>query len=341
MIRVLFSGVDTLEASFRGTLSLDLQDTLEAAKVKAQGNDLPEPLSVGRMEFMVAGKGLARWRYLLQHEDIHLRLSASSRVPTVSARLLACGLVAYGHEPLYELASDLAKELGARPDGLSRIDLAVDFQGFEPTVADMTNAVCAAPFRPIYPNLEHPETFQFGRGDLVVRVYNKSREIQNSGKGWFRAVWRQSEDYDESADVWRFEAQLRRPILRELGCVDADVAFQHLDRLLGYALLWCELRAPSGENRSRWARDPRWQALSEAAFAGMPLPRVRAERYAASFRRTVPQALGLLVSGAAHLGVYDFERALDLWKREARSYIDKSGKEFPERVQERRRRLVG
>ena len=182
MIRVVWSGVDTLEASFRGKLAENTVVALEAAKTRAQEQDLPEPFRVGNVELLVSGGGLKPWRYLLKHEDLHLRLSSVREIPTVSARLLASGLVAYGHEPLYRMAADLAQELGARPDGLSRLDLAADFQGFEPTVAEMESIVCPASFRPIYPSLQHPETFQFGKGDIVVRLYNKSRELAHSTK---------------------------------------------------------------------------------------------------------------------------------------------------------------
>ncbi|MHB8868726.1 MAG: hypothetical protein ACYC6T_05865 [Thermoleophilia bacterium] len=339
MIRVVFTGVDTLEASFRGDLSAELVDTLEAAKRRAQEEELGQPLTVGHVEFLVGPAGLKPWSYLLAAEDLHLRLSLAASIPTISARLLSLGLVACGHENLYGLAADLAEELGARPDGLSRLDLAVDFQGFVPTVAEMGHVVCNASFRPIYPNLENPETFQFGRGDIVVRVYNKTRELAQSGKSWFRTVWRQSEGYEESEDVWRFEVQLRRPALRALGSLAAPDAFARLDGLLGYALRWCSLRTPDGANRSRWPVHAAWEELGQAAFAGEPCPRVRPESYVASFRRTVPQALGLLVSGAAHLRVWDFDLALGLWKREMTDYIRRSDKDFATRVRERRRRL--
>jgi hypothetical protein len=44
-----------------------------------------------------------------------------------------------------------------------------------------------------------------------------------------------------------------------------------------------------------------------------------------SFRTLVPQALGLLVSGAAHLGVSDLDEAHQLQKEEMATYLRTTG----------------
>ena len=87
--------------------------------------------------------------------------------------------------------------------------------------------------------------------------------------------------------------------------------------------------------------DPRRRELAKASFAGTPPPRIKAEQRAASFRRTIPQAVGLLVSGAAHLDVSHLDEALRLWKREMVAYIEASDRPFATRVAERRRRITG
>jgi hypothetical protein len=338
MLTVLWSGVDTLEASFRGTLEPELVETLSEAKSKAQANDCPEPFMVGGVEFGVSPTGVKPWPYLLLHEDMHLRLSAAATIPTVSARLSALGLVAYGQDPLYRLAANLAGQLGAQPIGLSRLDLAVDFQGHVPTVEEMSQVVCHSPFRPVYPSLEHAQTFQFGRGDFVVRLYNKTEELKKSGKGWLKTVWAKHPDFDPAQDVWRFEAQFRRQKLRDLDCGTAEEALAKLDRLLMVALVWCSPREEQESNLSRCPVQQWWDELGKAACAGTALPVVKVERRVCSFRRLVPQALGLLVSGAAHAMVTDFDEACDLQKREIRAYIVRTGTSFEQRVEERRRK---
>ena len=37
--------------------------------------------------------------------------------------------------------------------------------------------VCKSNFRPVYPNTVSPQTFQFGKGEVVVRLYDKTAQI--------------------------------------------------------------------------------------------------------------------------------------------------------------------
>jgi hypothetical protein len=338
-MRVLWSGIDTLEAFFRGNLREGLAEKLQQAKEQAQAEEMSVPFQIGDQLLFVAPTGVKPWAWLLTSEDLHLRLSASRKVPTASTRLTARGLVTQGHEALYDLAASLAGQFGARTEGgLSRLDLAVDFQGFEPTLAEMEAVVCSASFRPVYPNLKKPETFQFGKGDIVVRIYNKTKELAKSGKTWLEAVWYEHPDYDPTEAVWRFEVQYRRKMLKQLCCTQVADAFAHLSGLLGYALYWCELRVPEGENRTRWAVDPRWDELRAATFAGKPLPRVKEEARAVSFAQVAPQVVGLLVSGAAGAGIWELEEAFTVCEREANRYLVRKGKTFTDLVAERRRR---
>lgn len=339
MLTVLWSGVDTLEASFRGALEEPTVARLQELKKQAQEENLGQPLTVGPLELLVHPAGVKPWSYLLSTEDLHLRLSAAKTIPTVSAKLLALGLMAYGHEELYRLAAHLASELGATPAGLSRLDVAVDFQGHTPTYEEMRQVVCGSGFRPIYPNTETPETFQFGRDQIVVRLYDKTKELAKSGKTWLPVVWGQHPAYNPEQAVWRFEAQYRRQVLREFLCGTAEQAFAHLDRLLGVALVWCSPRQPVEENLSRCPILPWWEELKAASFAGEPLPRIKEENRVGSFRSLVPQVLGLIVSGAAHLRVSDLDQALELQKEEMERYLRETGTTFADRVEERTRRI--
>jgi len=255
-VSVLWCGIDTLEASYRAVLDPGLVDTLEELKAAAQRDEAPQPLEIGGYQASVQARGLKRWRFLVTGEDLHLRLSPTGTAPNISVRLLSLGLLALGHERLFALAEELACSCGhVSRLGLSRLDVACDFQGFVPTFADAQRIVCRASYRPIYPNTENPETFYFGCGAIVVRLYNKTREIAQSGKGYWRTVWERHPGFDAERDVWRFELQLRREALDELGCRDPEAAFANLERLLGFGLDWANLRVPQGKSTDRWEED--------------------------------------------------------------------------------------
>lgn len=341
-ITVLWSGIDTLEASYRAVLDPDLVTVLDALKVTAQTEEQPQPYEIGGYSMGVHAQGLKPWRFLLTGEDLHLRLSPSGSAPNISLRLLSLGLLAYGHESLFELGEHLVHSCSTASGlGLSRLDLACDFQGFVPTFADSQRIVCAASFRPIYPNTEHPETFQFGQGDIVVRIYNKSREIEIKGKGYWREVWAQHPDFDPETEVWRFELQLRRGALAEYGCRDPRAAFANLDRLLGSGLDWANLRIPKGMSTDRWDEDPAWTQLREATFAGAAIPRVKAASYVGGTAKLVPMAAGILVSVAARLGIRDRTLASEVLDAEIQQYFEERGINFEREVAARQVKIDG
>jgi hypothetical protein len=332
--------VDTLEASFVGELDEQVVEALEEKKGQAQADDLPVAWRAGRWLFYVQSHGAKPWRFQAKHEDMWLNLCTHSRAGQMFAKLSALGLAAHGHRALYAEVAEIAEGFGLTPGGIARIDIAIDFQGWAPTVAEMGNVVCRARNRPIHPNLEDPETFYFRTKPLVVRIYNKTKELKEHHKEWMREVWKDLAGYDPSEDVWRFEVQVRRPVLKQLGSTDAEAVFTNLGPILGFALDWCNLRVPTGENKSRWPEDPKWTELRHAACTGEPAKRAKVVHYLSGYSRTVLMVLGYLVSGAAWLDIYDFDTAWRLLERTVRGKMAEGEKDFETLVRERKRKYA-
>ncbi len=109
-----------------------------------------------------------------------------------------------------------------------------------------------------------PETFSFGRGDIMLRIYDKVKEIkQQSQKVWFYDLWQQKDD------VWRIEIEARREFLKTHGIYTPENLFAHQGTVAHWILAnHTSLRRPTGDsNRSRWPRHPLWQAAEKAALA--------------------------------------------------------------------------
>lgn len=339
---VLRAGVDTAEVSFKGPGDPNLLEHIDELKRKAQETECPQPIGVGDWPLVVSPTGVKPWPYLLATDHLHLRLGRSEYTPTVSAKLLSLGLLAYGHEPLMRLATEYAEVMGAPLCmGLSRLDLAIDFQGCSFTQQDFDSIVCRAPFRPIYPSNANPQSAQFGKGKMLNRLYNKTQEIKSKGGTHWLKVWEQCNGYDPAQDVWRFETQVKSKVLNELGVRDPDVAFGNLPRILGYALSWSELRIPSGHSSEQREIDPRWLALAACKFVGEPLERIKESAQLAAYDRLLPQIAGTIRSAAAATETYTLDRmlaklAIDL----KRYYADKGA--FADLVESRRQqRLIG
>jgi hypothetical protein len=342
MITVVWSGIDTLETSYRGSLAAPLAAALDELKARAQEVENPQPLTLGSTDFAVQERGMRPWAYLLKGDEMHLRLGAKQKYPAASFRLLAMGLAAHGHEALFDTAHRLAMGCGDLGEpGLSRLDRTVDFQGWTPTTPEMDNVVCAATFRPIYPSWKKPETFQFGKGQIVVRLYNKTRELAASDKQWLRELWKLAPGYNPELDVWRFEVQYRRKALCELGMDMPAHAFANLDRLLGFGLDWCNLRIPRGKSSDRWLEDERWTALRDAAHAEGSLSRVRVEARVGTVEQLVPMITGASLSAAARLGVYELPLLWQILEPLVRQYAERDGSSFRELAKDRASKLLG
>jgi hypothetical protein len=175
---------------------------------------------------------------------------------------------------------------------LSRADLHLDWQeGWEPSPADAQNFVKPARVKwQVYSDGSTFTGIAFGRGDLMARVYRKSREAsEKHNEAYFALLSERAPDrFAVQEDVWRLEFQLRRAgakrfrLYREpdagddAEAIEAELSaddlphigtlprlFAHLEPLwkhLTYHTL--RLVEPNGHaNRSRWPMHPTWEQL--------------------------------------------------------------------------------
>jgi hypothetical protein len=148
-----------------------------------------------------------------------------------------------------------------RPDGVSRVDTAFDFKLDKPdfqTEHFVSQAAKDSTWR------EHgtPQSFQFGKGDVVCRVYDKIAEIaQQSEKDWMFPIWGTQEG------VHRCEFQVRTERLKQAGISTVDQLRAYLPSLIReLAKHHTSLRVPNGDsNKSRWPCHPMWQGMIAAA----------------------------------------------------------------------------
>ena len=51
---------------------------------------------------------------------------------------------------------------------------------------------------------------------MSCRLYNKTLEIEKSGKEYFFPLWKEG-GWDDESTVWRLEYQFKREVLNEIG----------------------------------------------------------------------------------------------------------------------------
>jgi hypothetical protein len=313
---VLRVGLDTLEVTFDGEVLESHLSELERLKLIAQDAETPQPYVLGDVEFMVRAKGLGAYG-----------LSTRPRKELWDEVLVTLGLLGNLEE-----------------HGVSRADVYVDSQGWTPTLQEMSkNVACRARKNPIYPNLEHPETFYFGMGgQRVVRVYNKTTEVAHSGKAWLFTLYGEVLGFDRNVDVWRIEFQIRRDALRELSLRSSSEAFAGIAALLDWGMReFAQLRVPTGDDKiARWPEDPRWTQLRTARVVETPLVRARHIASLMPLGDVMKRFLGALAVAGAHLGETEYMNVLQRLSYMAEAHMMTEKIEFADMVETRRRRLV-
>jgi hypothetical protein len=339
---ILRAGVDTVEVSLMGELCEGRTEELDRLKAFAQ--DKNEAQRLGDTPLFVQPKAYGFWRWRLTTPLFELRLSPcqDKGKPSASVRLSALGLASHDPLELYRTATEQLASLGEYFEcGVSRLDVYADLQGWTPTVAELRGMKCPATFRPIYPNVEHPETFQYGKGDVVVRLYNKDAEILHSHKPWVRETWRESGRWDPEQPVWRIEVQARTKLLGELRQRSASVALARPGAVFDYVLRkWCQLRVPNGDQKvTRWLEHPVWAELRGLVFDGETAARVLAKSRLLPLEGAAKRVVGLVATAGAYYGEVEYIKALQRLSDRAEVYMLSEHVEFGELVAEKYKRL--
>jgi hypothetical protein len=166
----------------------------------------------------------------------------------------------HGARALHEEFLTWAESVGLltiRPESLSRVDFTFDYWL---SAVDFTadHVVSQSSKDSQYREDGRLQTLNFGKSDVVLRIYDKIAEIdQQSDKVWFFELWGVKEN------VWRIEWQVRKDVLRRFGIRTFPDLFEQQGDVLRYlATEHDSLRMPTSDsNRSRWPLHPLWEDL--------------------------------------------------------------------------------
>lgn len=269
--RLLASGVDSLYVSYyldltRGRLNLDDLERHKLRLQDARGVEFAK-VQLGSETFAVLPYGRSPYRWLLRNEVFEIALSEKAS-PCCHVQFFSEGLWTQGWHAAaarFDLWRESMALRHVAPEVVSRADWAFDYD--VPVIDfDWNQFVSRSRKDSAHRFQREVQTFTFGRGDVVIRVYDKVAEIaERSQKHWFHQIWKQAEH------VWRVEFQVRRDRLHD-GGIDTldDLGALQADLLRELAHGHTTLRRPSGDsNRARWPLHPLWRAL-QADIAALP-----------------------------------------------------------------------
>ena len=307
----------------------------------------PHPITIGNRDCLLWPRGRHRYPFHLSSTAEHLYIADTPdplHYPNVIASLSARSLTCDGLDASTEHLASFIRDLGGssqwlsfppyRPEGVSawdptlqRLDLAADFIVPEPiTKAHLDDhAVTRARKRHFHEVSGKSTGFDVGAGDVRLRVYNKSLQVDEKDIHWFWGHY----GIEPRPDVWRIEFQLRRQALLQYGITDLSVLPQQLRGLWrDLTTKWFSLREPDGSNTTRRPFTPFWQAVVDCAdLLGGPAAQVRRQRRTWSPARPgwyVSRMKSALLGYAAASGITDRRQATMAFARAMANRYDDS-----------------
>jgi hypothetical protein len=323
-ITPLLAGIDTVYFSCDLPLSDAMRERLTAEKLLAQakGKDAYCPEWLGARMCPQGAKG--GYAFLIETDDfsvkllgehiqhrpgmfIEMRSHALHTHPAGAAGACEAALAwvrTHLYADQYTAAKDAFSFTAAK---VSRADIHIDWQGgYAPSLANVSEELRCF-IRPgkvkgaLHFQGNTANGYQFGRSQVVARLYNKSIETKEKVNEAYAELLsaRCGDAFNADLDVWRLEFELKREgmkgfrlyappeeddpeeeveaemsaeELQHIGTLPRFLArmddlFQHLTRH------WLRLVEESEDaNRSRWSMHPTWLQLREAfgALAGVP-----------------------------------------------------------------------
>ena len=215
----LLHGHDTIQCAY--FLRPDLDSGInfewlssEKEKLRQSKTRDPKHINLGGTSFLLYPYGSSSgFPFVISNQDFKIEFGEFN-VPSFFVTFPSEALWRESAEVLHARFLDWANGLGFmsyKPESLSRVDFSFDYQ--IPLIDfDENSFVSLSSKDSQYREAGKVQTFAFGKGNIVLRVYDKISEIeQQSQKSWFFGLW------GCDADVWRIEWQVRKDALRDYG----------------------------------------------------------------------------------------------------------------------------
>jgi hypothetical protein len=325
-ITPLLAGMDTVYFSCDLPLSNAMRERLTQEKATAQARATQRQVYCPEwLEARVAPQGAkGGYAFLIEREDFSVKLLGEhiQNRPSVFIEMRSHALhthpegaagaceaaLAWVRTHIYADQIVAAKDAVSFPAAkISRADIHIDWQGgYTPRLSQLSDELRCI-IRPgrikgaLYFQGGAATGIQFGRSQVVARLYNKTLETKEKGNEAYAELLmaRCGDAFNSDLDVWRLEFELKREGAKgfrlyappEENDLDEEVEaemsaeeLQHIATLprffarmeelfLHLTRHWLRLVEERDDaNRSRWPMHPTWQQLREAfgQLAGVP-----------------------------------------------------------------------
>ena len=278
-MRLLASGIDTLNLSVRGAIRQSVWELLAEMQRRARKKEASELVSfaVTEQAFECRPYGRRGYTYWLSSPDYELILGRSTKFPEALVELHSPFLHSMGIGAALDQVERLFRldlfagpfKRGCRVSTCTRTCRAGICEQRTWTGSWVTVATGGPSRTTVRCSSRGPgcQGFMFGRDALVARIYDKTAQIRKDGISWLPDLW--GENLDPGAPVWRVEFQFRREAIADFQARTVDEVIASVQDVWRYgSVKWLTLRLPTGDpRRRRWRLDPAWEEVQAVRIA--------------------------------------------------------------------------
>jgi hypothetical protein len=297
-----------------------LETLKKLAQSEHEGVQATAQYQVEEHIFEVKDKGSGLFPFVLRDNAFRISLSRpkSGALPMAYVQVSSSMLAAFTPLQIESRLNAVLEQMGdIESPRTSRIDLFVDFTCAVDMESWSRHAwVTRAHNIQSYSCQGQFSGWSIGLGGVLAgRLYNKSLEIETSGKEYLKELWLKA-GWDGVTPVWRLEFELKRELLTQKGVSGLHQTLDHLGGLWAYATdEWLRLTLPSEQDstRSRWPVHPLWACLASISWGsnGGPLLDRFTSVSAPSEKQTMSRLLSSMTTLMALNGQVGLDEAWD------------------------------
>ena len=244
----------------------------ELAQSKESQNNKLAQFSIGDHLFEVKDRGRSVYKYILRDHWYQIQISGpyTGHTPLAYVQLSSEALTFEGPYAMEEDLRGVVSSLGiiSGDATVSRVDLCVDLITDTDIEQILERAwVTRARTFNYYSDQRRFSGLTIGLGgDISARLYNKTIELEKSGKEYLKDIWADL-GWQSGQQVWRLEFQLKRNTLRQLNIRTFSEFMDRLGSVWQYATSeWLRLTCPdpTDKTKGRWPIHHMWEELQNA-----------------------------------------------------------------------------
>ncbi|MCI5143939.1 MAG: hypothetical protein D3923_00085 [Candidatus Electrothrix sp. AR3] len=283
----------------------------------------------GGIKFNMSAKGTSNYPYLLSCGDIRLLFSnhqADSQFPNCRIEIGSMSCWNPGFQQLFDKIVRWLRCWGGtiRKQLPSEFHMAVDLLDVDFNQTGFDNIrrwVTKANQYNIHGEYRTPNYIAFGKGQFMLRIYNKTGELKEGSKkeSFFHALWAEHVQALPPKKVTRIEFQIRRTKIKELQIKTVGELAKKLNSIWNYCVnKWCRFCATDiseedrkNNNQQRYTTAFIWEFVRSIRFNGAKVYKIKFHKVkCVNVEALQKQAAGCLLAICAAKGMEpdDYER---------------------------------